>query len=84
VCLGTTPISAQLPCGHQFCRGCIEDWAQRCPAGQDRVGCPLCRAPFSAADISDAIPAAPSAVCTALATFSVSCAHTITSPCNAH
>jgi hypothetical protein len=57
VCLGTTPISAQLPCGHQFCRGCIEDWAQRCPAGQDRAGCPLCRAPFSAADISDAIAA---------------------------
>jgi len=57
VCLGTSPISARLPCGHQFCRGCIEGWAQRCPAGQDRVGCPLCRAPFSAADISDAIAA---------------------------
>jgi hypothetical protein len=50
VCLGTSPISAQLPCGHQFCRECIEGWAQRCPAAS--VGCPLCRAQFSVADIS--------------------------------
>ena len=53
VCLGTSPISARLPCRHQFCRECIEDWARRSPG----AGCPLCRAPFSVADIGAAIRA---------------------------
>jgi len=52
VCLGVSPVGAQLPCGHQFCQECIETWAQRCPPRQERAGCPLCRAPFTVADIS--------------------------------
>jgi len=51
VCLGTSPISAKLPCEHQFCRECIEGWAQRSSGRRQTVGCPLCRAPFSVGEI---------------------------------
>ena len=35
-------ICTQLPCGHKFCKKCIEEWVKR---GQDK-SCPQCRNPL--------------------------------------
>ena len=33
-----------LPCGHGFCRSCVEEWLKKC-----RGGCPVCRTPIEGA-----------------------------------
>ncbi len=34
----------ELPCGHKFCKNCIDGWAQRC--GYGNLRCPYCRQKF--------------------------------------
>ena len=36
-------ICTQLPCGHKFCKKCIEEWEKQ--RGADKA-CPLCRNPL--------------------------------------
>ena len=36
-------ICPQLPCGHKFCKKCIEEWEKQ--RGADKA-CPLCRNPL--------------------------------------
>ena len=40
VCLGSSPTTIRLPCGHVFCRSCIVAWTER---SQE---CPMCREIF--------------------------------------
>ncbi|XP_064261327.1 uncharacterized protein LOC135291227 [Passer domesticus] len=40
-------VASTLPCGHQFCRGCILQWAQTNPS------CPLCRGAIETVRFSD-------------------------------
>jgi hypothetical protein len=51
VCLGANVIDTRLPCRHQFCSVCLEEWAARAGAAQG-ARCPMCRAPFDAAQLS--------------------------------
>nr|XP_012634305.1 tripartite motif-containing protein 65 isoform X4 [Microcebus murinus] len=41
ICLGLYQDPATLPCGHNFCVACIQDWWGRCGKA-----CPECRQPF--------------------------------------
>nr|XP_040124574.1 tripartite motif-containing protein 65 [Ictidomys tridecemlineatus] len=41
ICLGLYRDPATLPCGHNFCRACIQDCWRRC-----QKECPECRQPF--------------------------------------
>ncbi|XP_045425904.1 tripartite motif-containing protein 65 isoform X1 [Lemur catta] len=41
ICLGLYQDPATLPCGHNFCMVCIQDWWGRCGKA-----CPECRQPF--------------------------------------
>ena len=43
VCLGTSLVERQLPCGHTFCDACITQWAGSF-APSPTFACPLCRA----------------------------------------
>lgn len=40
ICHDAPQAPVKLPCGHMFCSGCLEEWAQR-----DRT-CPMCRKEF--------------------------------------
>uniref|UniRef100_A0A8D2PS92 RING-type E3 ubiquitin transferase n=1 Tax=Zosterops lateralis melanops TaxID=1220523 RepID=A0A8D2PS92_ZOSLA len=40
-------VASTLPCGHQFCRRCILQWAQTNPS------CPLCRRTMETVRFSD-------------------------------
>uniref|UniRef100_A0A8C3UVM8 RING-type domain-containing protein n=1 Tax=Catharus ustulatus TaxID=91951 RepID=A0A8C3UVM8_CATUS len=40
-------VASALPCGHQFCQGCILQWAQTNPS------CPLCRGAIETLRFSD-------------------------------
>ncbi|XP_058140737.1 E3 ubiquitin-protein ligase TRIM65 isoform X2 [Dasypus novemcinctus] len=44
ICLERFRAPVTLPCGHSFCRACIQDSEDRCGAM-----CPVCREPFPAA-----------------------------------
>ena len=48
------PIAAAetLPCGHQFCLGCIHEWARSCVKGFRPCICPMCRTPFSLSELA--------------------------------
>ncbi|KAF6300051.1 tripartite motif containing 65 [Rhinolophus ferrumequinum] len=41
ICLGLYQDPVTLPCGHNFCGGCIRDWW-----GRQEKACPECREPF--------------------------------------
>ena len=41
-CKPATPLLTQLPCGHKFCKKCIEEYEKK---GVDK-SCPLCRNPL--------------------------------------
>lgn len=43
ICLGLYQVPVTLLCGHNFCRGCIQDWW-----GRHEKACPECREPFPA------------------------------------
>ncbi|KAJ8613826.1 hypothetical protein CTAYLR_004915 [Chrysophaeum taylorii] len=45
VCFDVLEVPTATPCGHEFCRGCIEAVVRRARRGAD-VACPLCRATF--------------------------------------
>lgn len=47
ICLGLNRLDTKLPCGHKFCRSCIESW------GQQNTQCPMCRADFNISQISN-------------------------------
>ncbi|KAJ7426481.1 E3 ubiquitin-protein ligase Topors-like protein [Willisornis vidua] len=46
-CDASDDLAHVMPCGHQFCLGCILRWAEKNPA------CPLCRRPILTVKFSD-------------------------------
>ena len=45
ICLEEPKDPMNLPCGHSFCDGCINEWRPRCGAEEEmRRKCPICRA----------------------------------------
>ena len=50
VCLGNDVVDMRLPCGHELCESCIQDWIR---ANGTPCLCPLCRAEFTFADCTN-------------------------------
>ena len=52
ICLNHfTKECIKLPCAHKFCDQCIQGWLT---LGSGKSTCPLCRVPFTQADVVDA------------------------------
>lgn len=51
ICYGKIDTIETLPCGHNFCLSCIQEWSRACIKDMHPCVCPMCRTPFNSSNL---------------------------------